>query len=89
MGKIFKSDDTSLISFLLTQQDIVLLDISQDRPRHFIFTLSNPEKCADLKNQYLNNALAPARELFSNREMLIAEIKTREREGDKDYEQAG
>lgn len=82
MEKTFKSDDTSLISFLLTQQDIVLVDISQDRPHHFIFTLSNPGKCADLKNQYLNNAPAPARELFSNREMLIAEIKSRERGGE-------
>ena len=81
MEKKFQSDDTSLTSFLLTQQDINLLDIFRDTSGHFIFILSNPEKCADLKKQYLNNVPAPARELFSNREMLIAEIKSRERGG--------
>lgn len=70
----FKSDDISFVSFLLTQ-DIELLDISEDSPHHFVFHLSEPARCIELKRMYLNNAPAPARELFSQREMLITEIK--------------
>jgi hypothetical protein len=77
----FESDDILLTSFLLTY-GITLIDIQQDRPRHFIFLLSDAEKCNELKRQFLNNASAPARALFSQREMLISEIKTRVRDGD-------
>lgn len=77
----YQSDDILLTSFLLTNK-ISLIDIQEDRPRHFIFLLSDAAQCNELKRQFLNNASAPARELFSQREMLISEIKTRARDGD-------
>lgn len=81
MENIFKCDDTSITSFLLTQKDIILIDIVEDYSGHFVFVLSDAERCTELKQQYLNNAPAPARQLFSQREMLISEIKTRNRNG--------
>lgn len=78
----FQSENISLISFLLTQ-GVSLVEIQEDRPNHFIFILSDPNKCNELKQLYLNNASAPARELFSNREILISEIKTRDRNENK------
>lgn len=74
MDTIFKSDDLLLTAFLLTQ-GIEFLDFTEDFPHHFVFHLSNPIKCLELKKQYLNNASAPARELFAKRAMLINEIK--------------
>lgn len=71
---LFNTDDILLISYLLTQ-GVSLVDIVSDRPGHFSFFLSDLDRCNDLKRQFLNNALAPAQELFSKREMLIAEIK--------------
>lgn len=79
----FSSEDILLVSFLLTQTDITLIDIDEDYSGHFVFILSNPERCTELKQQYLNNALAPARQLFVQREMLISEIKTRNRNGEQ------
>lgn len=72
----FKSDDISLTSFLLTQ-GINLLDVIEDYPNHFTFLLSDSKKSNELKRNFLNNAVAPARELFSIREMLIGQIKKR------------
>jgi hypothetical protein len=80
MEKQFITDDILLCSFLLTN-NIELIDIEQDRRNHFFFYLSEPKKCDKLKHQYINNAPAPARQLFSQREMLISEIKARERNG--------
>lgn len=76
----FFSDDILLVSFILTQ-GINLLRIIQDYNGHFIFVLSNLTRCTELKQQYLNNAPASARQLFSQREMLISEIKNRDRDG--------
>lgn len=81
MDKTFKNEDILLSSFLLTQTGITLIDIVEDYSGHFVFLLSNVERCIELKQQYLNNAPAPARQLFSQREMLISEIKTRNRNG--------
>lgn len=78
----FKSDDILLISFLLTQKGLSLIDIVEDYPGHFMFVLSDLKRCTELKQQYLNNASAPALELFSKREMLISEIKNKNRDGD-------
>lgn len=78
METVFRSDDILLTSYLLTQQ-INLIDVVEDRPHHFVFLLSNTDKCGELKRNFLNNAIAPARELFSKREMLISEIKSRDR----------
>lgn len=83
METIFKCDDISITSYLLTQKDITLLNVVEDYPQHCVFHLSNPERCMELKQQYFNNAQAPARQLFSIREMLISEIKTRNRNGEK------
>lgn len=85
--KTWCDDDILLTAFLLTDKDVSLIDIKEDKPHHFVFILSNPQKCQDLKRQYLNGASAPARELFFNREMLINEMKNRERNGDKNYGQ--
>ena len=81
MDKTFQNEDILFTSFLLTQTGINLIDIVEDYSGHFVFVLSDPERCTDLKQQYLNNASAPARQLFSQREMLISEIKTRNRDG--------
>ena len=75
----FKNEDILLISFLLTQEGVTLVDIIEDYPGHFVFVLYDPKRCTELKRQYLNNATAPALELFSKREMLISEIKNRNR----------
>ena len=72
----FLTDDILLTSFLLTQS-ISLVEVLEDKPHHFVFVLSNSVRCNELKKLYLNNAPAAARELFSQREMLISEIKNR------------
>ena len=81
MKNTFSTDDILLASFLLTQS-ISLVEIQENRPRHFIFLLSDPDKCNVLKREYLNNASAPAREIFFQREMLISEIKNRDGNGE-------
>lgn len=78
-------DDVLIVSFCLTK-GINLLNIVEDKPGHFQFVLSDPKRCAQLKIEYLNNVPAPARELFSQREMLISEIKSRTRSKENNYE---
>ena len=75
MENYFTTYDILLCSFLLTQDGIELIDTKEASSDHFIFSLSNPNKCKQFTKDYLNNSEAPARELFSNREMLIGEIK--------------
>lgn len=72
----FQTDDISLAAFLLTQ-GISVIDIIKGSSRHCVFLLSDPKKCLELRRAFLNNALAPAQELFSKREMLISEIKNK------------
>lgn len=74
MENLFTTYDILLCSFLLTK-GINLIEIKEATTRRFIFILSNTDQCEKLSKDYLNNAEAPARELFSNREMLISEIK--------------
>jgi len=76
MENKFKTNDISLAAFLLTQ-GVNLTDIVAEDKFRFSFLLSDLNKCELLRKQYLNNALAPAQELFSKREMLISEIKQR------------
>lgn len=73
----FTTYDILLCSFLLTHREISLTEIKEAGSRQYIFVLSNPGLCNKLSKDYLNNASAPARELFSNREMLMNEIKKR------------
>lgn len=80
--KNFTSHDILLVSFLLTKQEISLVEIKEVFPQQFIFVLSNLTLCENFSKDYLNNAPAPARELFSNREMLISEIKNRNKNGE-------
>lgn len=70
----YKTDDLSLTSFLLVN-GLQLLNVERGQHNHFTFVLSNTATCQKLKNKYLNNALAPALDLFAKREMLISEIK--------------
>lgn len=79
--KNFTTYDICLCSFLLTQE-VSLLEIKKVTSSQFIFILSNSLLCEKLSKDYLNNAQAPARELFSNREMLISEIKNTDRDGE-------
>lgn len=72
----FKTDDIFLTSFLLTR-DIQLIEVSGNSSKRFTFVLTDPVKCESFRRQFLNNAVAPAQELFSKREMLINEIKNR------------
>lgn len=75
--------DILICSFLLTHKEISLIDIKETSPQHFIFVLSNQTLCQQLSRDYLNNASAPARELFSKRAMLISEIKNRNGNGER------
>ena len=81
MENSFTTHNILITSFLLTHKQISLLEIKEISSKQFIFALSQPSLCQKLSKDYLNNAHAPARELFANREMLISEIKTRERNG--------
>lgn len=78
----FQSDDLLIASYLLVKQK-KLLDIVADSPRHFIFVFEDFDHCETLMNEYLNNGLAPARELFARREELISAM--RYRNGNKSY----
>lgn len=76
MENTYKTDDILIASFLLTQK-VRYLDLICDRPRHFIFVFENSQQCEELAKEYLNNAPAPARELFGRREELISAIRYR------------
>ena len=76
----FTTYDILLCSFLLTNKEVSLAEVKEANPGKFLFILTKPSLCKQLSKDYLNNAQAPARELFSNREMLISEIKTRQYE---------
>lgn len=81
----WETDDISLASYLIVR-GVKLLEFKENRRNHFIFILSNPNLCAELRQKYFNKGVAAARELFSVREMLISEIKNRTRYGDKNHE---
>ncbi len=70
----FQTDDILLSSFLLTK-NINLLEVVKDQPQHFVFVFADNNKCLELKRDFLNNAQAPAKELFFHRETLISEVK--------------
>ena len=72
----FQTDDILIASYLLTKQ-AKLLDLICDSQRHFIFLFENSYLCEQLVRDYLNNALAPARELFARREELISQMRHR------------
>ena len=82
MEDLYRTDDILISSFLLSRQ-AKLLDIASDRPRHFIFVFDDLNKCEELVRAYLNNAEAPARELFARREELINAMRHRNGNGDK------
>lgn len=73
---ILETDDILLSTFFIVK-GVKLLGIKQDRPQHFLFQLSEKEKCLKLEKEYLSNAEAPAHLLFATREMLINQIKNR------------
>lgn len=77
MENSFTTYDILLSSFLLTK-GISLVEIREITSRRFLFVLSNADLCQKLSRDYLNNAQAPARELFTNREMLISQVKTKD-----------
>ena len=82
MEDLYRTNDILISSFLLSRQ-AKLLDIASDRPRHFIFVFDDLNKCEELVRAYLNNAEAPARELFARREELINAMRHRNGNGDK------
>ncbi len=82
MENLFKTDDILTSSFLLSRQ-AKLLDITSDRPRHFIFIFEDLDLCNELAREYLNNGQAPARELFARREELITAMRHRNGNGDR------
>lgn len=75
MQNLFTTYDILLCSFLLTHKGVSIVEVKEVSLRQFIFVLSNSSLCEKLSKDYLNNAHAPARELFSNREMLLGQIK--------------
>lgn len=81
MDNFFKTDDISIASFCLAS-GARIVEVTSDRPRHFIFIFFDFEKCQELKRQYLNNGKVSARELLARREELISEIKNRIRGGE-------
>lgn len=72
----FETEDIFLASFLLTK-GIQLIELRNNGTNHFSFILTDFLKCENLRRTFLNNAQAPAQELFAKREMLINEIKNR------------
>ena len=78
MENQFTTYDILLTAFLLTSKKVSLIHIREAFPHKFVFVLTNSILCEQLSKDYLNYAVAPARELFSNREMLISEIKRKE-----------
>jgi len=70
----YETENILLASYLLTQ-GISLIGLNTLSSNHFSFILSNPQECKNLKQKFLNNAPAPAQELFAKREMLLSEIK--------------
>ena len=80
MENNYKTDDILLGAYLLTNK-VVLIGVINDGPRHFSFIFQNDSVCEQLKREYLNNGQAPARELFSHRELLLSEIKNGNRDG--------
>ena len=68
---------------MLTQKGVEYIDVQEDNYHHFSFILSNPERCEELRHQYLNGASAPARDLFSKRDMLLGEIKAKSNQTNK------
>ncbi len=76
MENKFKTDDIFIASFLLTQKER-LFNLASDTSRHFTFVFENSENCERLAWEYLNNASAPARELFARREELITAMRHR------------
>lgn len=75
----WETDDISLTSYLIVR-GVKLLEFKENHRNHFIFILSDPNLCAELRQDYLNKGVAAARELFSVREMLISEIKNKGRQ---------
>lgn len=77
MNIAFETSDIQFTAFLLTQ-GITLLEVIKSDAYHYSFVLSDPDGCQQLKRAFLNNAQAPAQELFAKREMLISEIKNKQ-----------
>jgi len=82
MENEFKTDDILISSFCLSRQ-AKLIDITSDRPRHFVFIFEDSDLCEGLVREYLNNGQAPARDLFARREELITAM--RHRNGNNQY----
>lgn len=80
MDQIFTTDDISISSYLLVKGALIR-EVTSDRPAHFVFVFDNYDLCSELKREYLNNGIAPARELFNRREELINEMRDRNRNG--------
>ncbi len=73
---IFKTDDIDLSAYLLSM-GASFIDTEEESPGHFEFVFSEPNKCRLLKRDFLNNTPAPVLSLFSKREMLLTQIKTK------------
>jgi len=71
----YKTDDINLASFLLTQKDINFVGVEKDRPGHFVFILSSPTKCNEMKSRYFNNFSVAVLDLFSKKDMLVSVVK--------------
>lgn len=78
MENFFRTDNILLGSYLLTRK-VPLVDVIENSPNHFVFLFSGEDRCFELKREFLNNGPAPARDLFSQRELLISEVKNRNR----------
>lgn len=79
MNTFFKIDDISIGSYLLAH-GAKIIEVTEDRPRHFVFIFEDPDRCEELKRDYMNNGTACARELFSRREELMAEMRNGNRD---------
>ena len=78
-------DDIQISAFMLAK-GAKIVEVTTDRPNHYVFIFQDTEQCKDLKREYLNNGHAPARELFARREELISEIKNRNGEINGKYQ---
>lgn len=76
MNDIFKIDDIAIAAFLMAK-GARIIEVSSDRPRHFVFIFENEPACQELKREFLNNGTVVARELLARREELMAEMRNR------------
>ncbi len=78
----FVCGEIALGAFLLAR-GAKIIEVSSDSFGHFSFIFEREDLCSRLKQDYLNGGQAPAQDLFAKRELLVTEMKNRNRYQDR------